>query len=160
MIGQITELRLPKYGPKLWLWRHVKFGIFKPPSCQKLISNYFFLILLPIIVCYKTNKRAKLYHDQVKICGIMAVQIWPKISIFPKFWTYALRYFYADYSTDFKYKHFYVACDTFLLHNFKDIWNFLEVEVFWFDLQFDYRSCCFWAILLIFKCDYLDNKKR
>ena len=63
---------------------------FLNPS-QKLSSNYFFLILLPIIMCYKTNKRVKLYHDDIKICGIMAVQIWPKMSIFPKFWTYALR---------------------------------------------------------------------
>ena len=54
---------------------------------QKLISNYFFLILLPIIICYKTNKRAKLYHDQGKIRGIMAIQIWPKMSTFPKFCT-------------------------------------------------------------------------
>ena len=27
----ITELWLPRYGPKLRLWRHVKFGILKPP---------------------------------------------------------------------------------------------------------------------------------
>ena len=28
----LIEWWLPKYGPKLRLWRHVKFGIFSPPS--------------------------------------------------------------------------------------------------------------------------------
>ena len=47
-----------------------------------------------------------------------------------------------------------------ILDHYEDIWNFLGAEVFWFDLQFDHRFCCFLAILLIFKCDYLDNQKR
>ena len=53
---------------------------------QKLISNYSFLMLLPMIKSYKTHKCTKLYyyyeHDLIKILGIMAVQIWLKISIF------------------------------------------------------------------------------
>ena len=47
-----------------------------------------------------------------------------------------------------------------MLIHYEDIWNFLEAEVFWFDLQFDHRFSCFWAILLIFKCDYLDKQER
>ena len=39
---------------------------------------------------YKTNKRTWLYHDMLYIWGIIAVQIWQKMSLFPNFWTYAL----------------------------------------------------------------------
>ena len=60
---------------------------FSSPS-QKLISNYFFLTLLPMIICYKTNKRTKLCHDLIKILGIMAVQIWLKMLIFSFFGSY------------------------------------------------------------------------
>ena len=61
-------------------------GFSSPP--QKLISNYFSLILQPMIKCYKTNKRTKLYHDPIKILGIMAAQIWLKLLIFSFFGSY------------------------------------------------------------------------
>ena len=48
----------------------------------------FFLILLPMILCYKTNKRTKLYNDLIKILGIMAVYIWLKMPIFAFFGSY------------------------------------------------------------------------
>ena len=65
-----------------------QIGIFEPLS--KVISNYFLLILLPIIISHKTNKRVKSYQDQIIIWGIMAVQIGLKMSIFPIFQTNAL----------------------------------------------------------------------
>ena len=84
--GLITELWLSKDGPKLCLLRHVKFWIFRPP--QELISNYFFMILLALIICHKINKCAKLYHDQISIGGVMVAKISLKKSIFPIFGTY------------------------------------------------------------------------
>ena len=50
----------------------------------------FFLILLPMIECYKTNKSSKFHHDLIKIMKIMgmAVQIWLKMSIFSFFGSY------------------------------------------------------------------------
>ena len=84
--GLITELWLSKFGPKLRLWRHVKFWIFKPPSKVHLklflsdtSGTYFF---------YKTNKFVKLYHDQISISGVMVAKISLKKSIFPIFGTY------------------------------------------------------------------------
>ena len=49
--GPITELWLPKFGLKLRLRRQVKFEIFN--SSSKAHFELFFLILLPIIICYR-----------------------------------------------------------------------------------------------------------
>ena len=70
-------------------------GFSIPP--QKLISNYFFLILLQMITYYKTNKRTKLYHDLIKILGIIAVQIWRKMLIFRILEVILTLNFYPDY---------------------------------------------------------------
>ena len=61
--GLVTELQLPKGGAKLRLWQQVKFWIFRTP--QELISNYFFMILLALIFCHKTNLCTKLFYDQL-----------------------------------------------------------------------------------------------
>ena len=61
-------------------------GFSGPP--QKLILNYFFLILLALIIWYKTNKHTKLYHDQTYIYGIMVARIGLKMSNFPIFRSY------------------------------------------------------------------------
>ena len=73
--GLITELRLPKNGPELRIFWHVKFGIFRPPS--KAHFQLFLLILLALIIFYKTNKRTKLYYDKSCISRIM----WTQMSI-------------------------------------------------------------------------------
>ena len=65
--------------------------------------------------------------------------------------------FYADYKfqiRDFLYSPLHIPFRS------QDIWNFLELEVFRFDLQFHHRICSFWAILPNFKCDYLDKQKN
>ena len=62
------------------------FGFSGPP--QELISNYFFMILLALITLYKTNKFAKLYHDQTSMSGVMVAKISLKNSNFPVFGTY------------------------------------------------------------------------
>ena len=70
-------------------------GFSSPP--QNLIS--IFLILLPVIRCYKTNKLAKLYCDQMEIWGIMAVQILLKMSIFPLSTQFKLAIFHVPQYT-------------------------------------------------------------
>ena len=65
--------------------------------------------------------------------------------------------FYADYK--FWINNF-LCTPVHIPIRYEDIWNFPEVEIFWFELQFDHRFCWFWAILLIFKCNYLDNQKK
>ena len=47
-----------------------------------------FLVILPMIKCYKTNKRTKFLYDLMKILGIMAVQIWLRMSILLFFGSY------------------------------------------------------------------------
>ena len=76
-------------------------------SPQKLISDYFSLIVLPIIVYY--NKRTKLYHDQIKVCGIVAARIRLKMSIFSIFGTMSYYMLIFALIVDSKFKHFYVA---------------------------------------------------
>ena len=48
----------------------------------------FFLILLALIICYKNNKRTKLYHDRISIRRNMLAQIWIKMSVLPIFGSY------------------------------------------------------------------------
>ena len=62
------------------------FGFSGPP--RELISEYFFMIILALIIFYKTDKFAKLYHDHISIGGVMVAKISLKKSIFPIFGTY------------------------------------------------------------------------
>ena len=84
----------------------------------------------------------------------MAVQSWMKMSISPIFGLMPHDSFYTDFT--FQMKRF-LPSQLHIPIRYEDTWNFPEVKLFWFELQFDHRFCCFWAILLIFKCDYLDN---
>ena len=85
----------------------------------------------------------------------MAVQIWQKTPILPIFRLMHYSNYYADYTVQMK-MFLYSPLDIPICY--KDIWHFLEVEVFWFDLQFDHRFGCFGqcclsssAIILIIK---------
>ena len=46
------------------------------------------MILLALIIFYKTNIFAKLYHDQISLSGVRVAKISLKKSIFPIFGTY------------------------------------------------------------------------
>ena len=67
----------PHQYRRLWSNHRIKIAqiIWDFQALLKSSVQIIFLILLPIIICYKTNKRTKLYHDQIKTCGILAVQI-------------------------------------------------------------------------------------
>ena len=120
-------------------------------------SHFFSLILLMLTVHDWISKRAKFYYDQLSIRRIMRAQTCLKMSIF---WFFELIPYVNLYPDYIFYKRKFLCS---LLHvpiPLQDIWNIPRVEVVWFEPHLDHRFCCFWAILLLFQCDYLDNWKR
>ena len=132
-----------------------KFWIFRPP--QELISNYFFMILLALIIFYKTNKFAKLYYDQISTSGVMVVKISLKKSIFPIFGTYP--YFkFLPWLQILSIR--FLRCISTHKHQIPRYLELPKCRDRFVLTQYFPPFSSFWAMLPIFESDYLDNHKR
>ena len=126
-----------------------------PP--QELISNYFFMILLALIICHKINKFAKLFHDQISISWVMVAKISLKKSIFPIFGTYP--YFkFLPWLQILSIR--FLRCISTHKHQIARYLELLKCRERFVLTQYFPPFSSFWAMLLIFESAYLDNHKR